>query len=780
MHPDKAYEEFLNIFDQYNGTTKLNEADTRAKIIDFILRNCLGWSENFIQREHHTDAGYTDYELIINDVPVMVIEAKKAGEYFEIPVTKKNRNYKINGSISTSSNLISAIEQVQKYCSEIGCKYAAVFNGHQLVLFSAITIGKPWKEEFCLIFNSLQDIKENFNIFWNLLAYENVKEGSLVSFIEKGKSKIEYHKILTSIHNPDQSWPRNELYTYIQPYCDFVFSELLDEKKSEILKECYVYDRSSKPLTTEIKSFFADNLPFFAEKYGIRQIYEDKKKAGGFQKAFDNRGCDEKNGSLIVLLGGIGSGKSTFLHRFFKIVISEKQNHLWFYLDFRNASLDEGEIENFILQEMVNIWKNKYQETFKSTLKDISFDVDINDRKEFFKRLFALSPYLRFSTTIVIDNVDQHELHFQEQIFLTGQHLKDFFNTLVVIAIREETFVSSTRTGVFDAFHIQKFHISSPNFLQMIIKRIDFTIKLVKNDERNIPKDKLIKYLDILRDSLIVDNKQAKHIVHFIDSVSVGNMREALRMFNNFIVSGNTNINEIFARHQESGSYQLSFHQFIKSIMFGEYKYYSQDRSHIMNLFDFDPSITDSCFNLLKILNFLLYRSNKRSSIGRGYVEINELIDIFESVSIKREVVIDSLIRLSTFNLCEYDNQSKTGIKNASYVKLTAAGKYYLLYLVKEFQYLDAIIIDTPISDISIVSHIKKLIHSTDLNKRIERTRVFLIYLIKSEEDDHKRHPEYLHHELTNKTFCKDIFSKFELFTKKIIKSHETFTEQGV
>lgn len=151
MHPDHAYNEFLRIFQEYGNESVFNEADTRSKIIDFILRDCLGWSEKFIRRENPTAAGYTDYELLVNEVPVIVVEAKKQGEYFEIPKTRKNRTYKINGSISTSNNLVAAIEQVQRYCVEIGCKYAAVFNGHQLVLFSAIAIGRPWKDGYCLI-----------------------------------------------------------------------------------------------------------------------------------------------------------------------------------------------------------------------------------------------------------------------------------------------------------------------------------------------------------------------------------------------------------------------------------------------------------------------------------------------------------------------------------------------------------------------------------------------------------------------------------------------------
>jgi len=52
MTPDKAFENFIKIYTEYNKDgVDFNEADTRAKIIDFILRDCLGWSENLNKRE---------------------------------------------------------------------------------------------------------------------------------------------------------------------------------------------------------------------------------------------------------------------------------------------------------------------------------------------------------------------------------------------------------------------------------------------------------------------------------------------------------------------------------------------------------------------------------------------------------------------------------------------------------------------------------------------------------------------------------------------------------
>lgn len=777
MNPDQAFQNFDKFIKHFRkNTIDFNEADTRSKMIDYVLKDCLGWDEKNIRREDHVNSGFIDYVLVKDNAPIIIIEAKKTGNYFEIPESKAKRTYKISGAISSDDNLMMAFKQVHSYCIDIGCKFALISNGLQYVAFTAMTIGKPWREGFCTVYKSLEDIHQNFNTFWNTFAFENVKNGSLLSYLEKVKSTISFQKVVSEIYNPDQAWARNELYIYLQPYCDFVFSELLDEKRTDVLKECYVHDRSSTPLTKEIECFFEDKLPFFVKNYGVEDIVEDKLKSNKFQHQYLNKADEKGKGDLMVLLGGIGSGKSTFLHRFFRVVIAGKENHLWFYVDFRDAPLEEVEIENFIVEKILETWDSNYYPKYSKALKDISFRAERDNKKEYVQKIFALSTYLRFSTTVVIDNVDQHDFHFQEKIFLATSHFKDYLKTLTIISLREETFVASTRTGVFDAYYIQKFHLSSPNFLSMILKRIEFTIRLIDNkkDDPRFPAEDLKKYLEILKESLMKKNWQSKKIVEFIDSISVGNMREALRMFNNFIVSGNTNIREIFSKYDENkkadenDGYQIAYHQFIKSIMLGEYRYFSQERSQIMNLFDFDQSITDSCFNNLRILDFLLYIENKQSPIGRGYIEISELITTSEKVSIKKEAILDSLLRLSTFNLVEYDNLSRTNLKDASFVRITSSGKYYLKNLLTEFVYIDSITVDTPISDSSIISTLISMLNRLDLKSRFERTEIFIDYLLKKEEEEHKIHPEYLHSELTKSAFSAAIKDEFDNLKKNV------------
>lgn len=335
----------------------------------------------------------------------------------------------------------------------------------------------------------------------------------------------------------------------------------------------------------------------------------------------------------------------------------------------------------------------------------------------------------------------------------------------------------STRTGVFDAYHIPKFHIASPIFLNMIIKRVKYTINILKNKDPRfsqlIPQEdlnKVIQYFKIIHSSLTSRNYQSKLLIDFIDSISVGNMREALRMFNNFMKSGNTNVKEIFEKQKSNdyGTYQLSYHQFLKSIILGEYKFYCQERSNIANILDFDTSLSDSHFNLLRTLMFLQKRENKQSSIGRGYVLIDDIITICEEVSIRREVIYDSLLRLSKYYLIECDNQSNTNLKNASYVKITAAGKYYLEFLRNAFLYADLILVDTPISNINTIDKLRKLINSTELSKRLYRTRLFLEYIVDSEKEEFINHPEYSTCEFTNIFFGQEIMKLFEKEEKEI------------
>src|SRR5712672_3208788 len=63
-----------------------NEAETRHKIIDFILHDLLVWPRNRVAVEENIHPGFADYILKKpNGDPLIFVEAKKEGIYFELP-----------------------------------------------------------------------------------------------------------------------------------------------------------------------------------------------------------------------------------------------------------------------------------------------------------------------------------------------------------------------------------------------------------------------------------------------------------------------------------------------------------------------------------------------------------------------------------------------------------------------------------------------------------------------------------------------------------------------
>ncbi|WP_054003769.1 hypothetical protein [Shimia sp. SK013] len=78
-----------------------NEANTRFKILDRLLYDCLAWSKEEAEREKSQGQEYTDYEL--QSPPIAILEAKKVGLTFSIPVSKRPSLYRPVKDIAAAS-----------------------------------------------------------------------------------------------------------------------------------------------------------------------------------------------------------------------------------------------------------------------------------------------------------------------------------------------------------------------------------------------------------------------------------------------------------------------------------------------------------------------------------------------------------------------------------------------------------------------------------------------------------------------------------------------------
>lgn len=793
--PDISFVKFKSIIKEYpNG---LSESDTRAKIIDPIFTECLGWKEDNIRREPHVKTGFLDYLFTLDEMPIFVLEAKKVNSTFNIPPSLNRRQYVIGGVIWNQLDVRNAIIQAQKYAINSGSKFAIISNGNQFLIFEAFRNG-PWTQGYCLVFHSFEDIEDNFHLFWNILSKDGILKGSLQTYISKTRPILKFKKPFEFFHYQEISVAQNKYAGLLSPFIDRIFDEIIDDTQIEILKECYVYQKQHENVTNRLVQRF-DTLPHYAEKYGIENFFETGTHAGKFQVTFEK--CEKflrqgsQEGSLILLLGGIGCGKTTFIHHFFKSFLADKKNILWFYVDFRQLLPDPNKIEEYIYQSIIEDYEKRYEHILSKELEKIGVFSPKPEFKDILQ-LFSILTFKEYTISLVLDNVDQHSLEspeYQERAFLISQNLTKKFRTLTILTLREESFFKSTMSGVLNAYSMitNKFHIDSPRFEEIIRKRLYYLIDLLKYDDLTISnklnttvrmggfKELIHMFYQIINQSVSSKRPVGREILRFIDNMSWGDIRKGLYFFNTFLISGNTDVDEMLNKElsDKRGGYLIPFHHIIRSIVLENSKYYSMSYSQIMNIFDVNPDVTNSHLVHLRVLDYLTKRTTFYSLLGRGYTDMASLLIDAQSSNHSQEAIIDSIKKLAFYRLIEFDNQSREGYGTAEYLRITKAGIYYLERLAHRFVYLDLIWGDTPISEHECINKLRKLInldrYEYDIDriqKRFERTEIFLQYLLRSEEMEWKDYPQMKFSVFSNEKFIDRIIRDYKKEKRYILQ----------
>lgn len=769
-----------------------SEADTRVKVIDRVLKEVCGWSESNIAREEHVHSGFIDYTLSLRGRPYVAVEAKREGIAFVFPQDSIHKSYKLSGAILTKSEIRDAVTQVRSYCDDIGIRYAIATNGYAWVIFRAIREDIPWREGSARVFPSLEYIIENFTDFWNLLSFGAINAGSLDGeFGSSLRPARELHRVIEALYNADLPLQRNRLHAQLHPLIKTVFEDIAEQDDLEILQSCYVHSASLKIVARDLDCVITDAIPDFLKKEGAEQVTPRKYDAGSFGAAVSTALRSDK-GQLFLLLGGIGSGKSTFLKRYQKTVGKEvlHRNAFWFYVDFLEAPLDASDLEQFVWSTVLNQIRSRYQDSNLEVRANIkkAFEDKIRLLSETLLRHFhpssreyekGLSPHLdqwqkeikdyvprllkvgcklhEKRIVLFVDNVDQLTPAYQAQIFLLAQRVTRIVGSITIVALREESYYTASIQKTFTAYTNRKFHIASPYFKWLIGSRIHFAISVLKGEKQlpgfsfssgiAIDRESISQFLEVVEKSLFGKNKS---ISRFVEAICFGNMRSALQMFTTFLVSGATDVEKILYIYHREGTYFVAFHEFLKSVMLGDRHYYKESQSPIMNLFDCGAQKNSSHFTALRILRLLLSHRGESTEEGQGYFEISKALSLFEDLFDDREDFIRSMNRLVNRQLVEVNTRSTDSILGASHVRATSAGWYYSRQLAQSFAYLDLVLQDTPLNQQKVEEELRRMVKEVDnladkeenklerMEIRFKRVEVFLNYLQEEEQAEIK------------------------------------------
>lgn len=790
-NPDEAIDCLRRVIQEFkefcSQQGNVSEADTRAKVIDRILTQACCYPETALRREQNVECGYVDYVVTLQTRPYLAIEAKKEGKTFLLPGPTHRRSLKLSGALWTDQSIREAILQVRSYCDDIGIRYAIATNGYTWIVFRAIREDIPWKEGQAIVFPSLEYIEAHFTDFWNLLSFDSVVNGSLdKTFGAKPTISRELHRVSDELINRDMPLDRNRLHNQLNPIVSSVFDDIAEQESMEILKSCYVHSKTLRIVTEDMDNAITDAIPLSLKRENTTQIRTGPEDAGSFGEAL-SRSSKTDHGQLLLLLGGIGSGKTTFLKRYEKDVGRNflESKTIWFHLDLLGAPLSPSDLELFVYNKLLNGMRYEYnalrierkkwiKQAYANDIDSMvngpwrhlrpntnEYEVEINGaianwQSDIRQYVPTMLRYAMLQTerkvVVFIDNVDQLSSEYQSQIFLLGEQIRRSIGSLVVIALREESYFAAKIQRTFTAYTNRKFHIASPSFREVIKNRIEFALRALQEQEDLLEIRERYgddyEYEDI-KDLLSLTLMSVYgNITLFIEAICFGNIRKGLQMFSAFLTSGAADVDKMLKIYRREGSYYIAFHEFVKSIMLLDRHYYKEEASPILNVFDCGTERNSSHFTCLRILKYLLAYRVQASSEGRGYVDIGQMMLHIEDLFDNREDIIRSMNRMVSRQLLEVNTHSTESISDASHLRITSSGWYYAKALVPTFCYLDLVLQDTPFASKDKASELRRSLievnnlYDTEAEKisrveaRFRRVDAFLSYLEDEENQE--------------------------------------------
>lgn len=740
-----------------------NEATTRLHLIDRLFFECLGWLKDDAILEEPYGHEYTDYTFS-SPRRILIVEAKKEGQHFEIPAGKERIEYSIPSLMRDNASLKSALEQVTGYCQSRGVPFGVICNGYQLVAMIATrSDGLPPLDGKALVFPSLEFALNHFQELWNALSKPGIEKKNLSYMLIGDVRRDLPSKLSSSISKYPGSKSRNIFQTNLQILSELVIEDLIRSGELEefFLKECYCRSGALSQHSLVSKSILE-------ARYAA--LFDSKAPGPATVQLTDKRGispelmAESLSRRPILLIGDRGVGKTTFIRHLIRIDAPDVfQNAITFYIDFGSQAALTQSLREFVPQEIIRQLRDDHQidveernfvrgvynleiERFNRGIysdlkqtnpplfreKEVSFlEQKVGNTTEHLKYcLNHIAKGRRKQIVVFLDNADQRSDKDQEEVFLISQELAQHWPATIFVALRPETFHRSRRVGALSGYHPKAFTISPPRVDLVIEKRLEFALKLTSGEVPIQSVGQSVKIqlnsLDIIIRVLLNSLRDNLKLAESIDNISSGNVRLALDLVKGFFGSGHVDTEKIVNIHEATSGYIIPLHEFLRAVIFGDTEYYDPDQSPIANLFDVCYHDAKEHFLLPIILGRL--SSAIASRINEGFVDTYKVYEQLQSLGFVAEQIDFAILRGCKKNLIETVARQlpEPSQEIPPALRTTSVGLYHLNRLCSTFVYMDAILVDVPIFDCKLNVSFKDV---QEIKQRLDRVEMFRQYL---------------------------------------------------
>lgn len=673
---------------------------------------------------------FPDYILMLSGFPVCVIEAKKPEEDME-----------------------EAFREARLYASEINSSYPTKFNPCEFIIVSDALntkVGK-WDSSTFDIVLKLENVDVSTPIFCNFID-QLKKESIEIKTFEYKKQLRDGARFYKPVFLLGGQTVRNELVgensfgANLSIEYKFLYNPETEEEKKEIVKNAYVpsHKREShiRPIEKLIRKVRTPSST-------IAHPIEDTSKPDELINTIEN--FKQYKNEVCLLIGSVGSGKSTFIEYLKEVAISVelREKIAWIICDLNNAPVSKDLCYKWIITEIINnIKKNQSKIDFDEidVLKQV-FSEEIaklkkgpaslyeEDSKKFIDILFDslqtwisdeiifLQAIIKFISKrfgrrviIVLDNSDKRDRDNQLLMFEVANWLKSKFSCMIFLTIRESTYDSYHNEPPLDTvINDLVFRIDPPLLERVLYDRFKYALRIIEDDQSkfsyyidngirvDVERDHVFHYLKSMLSS-IFQNQFSKRL--FV-GIAGRNIRKGLELFLSICKSGYISEDLILKINESRGEEPIPPHILMTILMKGTRRYYNDDKSKIKNIFHSDGSdnLPDP-FIRGSILKWLLSKSNLNGPTGvKGYHKASNLISDLLCVGHSQETIIQEISSLIQADCITSESQMKSMQDIEELISISSAGHVHL-DLLSNITYLSIIAEDTFIKNTDIANKI--------------------------------------------------------------------------
>lgn len=734
-----------------------NEATTRLQVIDKLLMDVLDWPVDQINCEEYHEGGFLDY-VVGNPQSRLVLEAKRSGLHFEVPAGTDSGTLSLRQFYEHSPINKRAVDQVLEYCQHAGIPIAVLCNGDQIVTFlGSRGDGVAPRDGDAIIYKSLRDARTQFTALWDQLSIHGISTGALSRQLSSRQSLAAPPPPLSStIHQYPGYRIGSAMETDLSILGDLFIQDVVNDESvtEEFLAHCYCSSGALSQYAAVSKEILRSRYAALSKQVKTTDARGKKGPAEGLTSSLIAGSMMTRP---IVLLGDVGVGKSIFLKHLFRLDAKEVlKEAVVFHIDFLNHSGLDSDVSSHIVEAVrreldrsrsLDLGDDKlvravYNAEINRFKKSVNGPLETSDPAEFRRREIDMlgthlsmhmehvrrtleflhaSRHLNF--VVALDNVDQHDIKFQERLFIVAHSLAAEWPAAVFLSLRPDTFHKSRRSGALAAYQPRVFTVSPPRSDQVIVKRLKYAAERLKDDGRlpgfpaglTLNSTTLLVYISVLIRAFSENQK----LISVVDNLSSGNTRRALDFISTFVGSGYVQTSRILDLAAEGHTYIVPPHEFLRAILFQDHKYYDPESSPVPNLLWISTRSQQEHF-LLPILLATVQQLGKGEH--NGFVPKSRIFSATQPLGYSPSDIEVHFQRAIEAELIEVSDVSDP----QALVRATPAGAYMHQTLISDFAYLDAVVVDTPILDPQFRSQIRDV---QPIESRIERVETFINYL---------------------------------------------------